>query len=93
VQEDIKLNRLIYKIVPRRAEEPEFWRLYFSQVLYALESVKAHGSYPPPAAPRARAPLPPAAAGPSTGSQAFRAGRAQKAPAPPPVEESACVVS
>ena len=48
VQEDIKLNRLIYKIVPRQADESEFWRLYFSQVLYVLDCVKKHGRYPPP---------------------------------------------
>ena len=31
VQEDIKLNKIIYRLVPRKCEESEFWRLYFSQ--------------------------------------------------------------
>lgn len=48
VQEDIKLNKIIYKLVPRRLAESEFWRLYFSQVLFVLDSVKVHGKYPPP---------------------------------------------
>ena len=36
VQEDIGLNKIIYKLVPKRMAEPEFWRLYFSQVLHVL---------------------------------------------------------
>ena len=48
VQEDIKLNKIIYKLVPRKIDESTFWRLYFSQVLYVLDSVKTHGQYPPP---------------------------------------------
>ena len=58
VQEDIKLNRIIYKLVPKKLEESEFWRLYFSQVLYVLASVKEHGMFPPPPPPP---PPPPAA--------------------------------
>jgi len=48
VQEDIKLNKLVYKLVPRKLTESDFWRLYFSEVLFVLDSVKAHGQYPPP---------------------------------------------
>ena len=59
VQEDIKLNKIVYKLVPRKIDESEFWRLYFSQVLFILESVKVHGQYPPPPPPP---PEPPAAA-------------------------------
>ena len=69
VQEDIKLNKISYKCVPRKVEEAEFWRLYFSQVLYVLDSVKACGQFPPPPPPpqekaRKVAPPPP----PSDGS-------------------------
>ena len=32
VQEDIGLNKIIYKLVPRKCSESEFWRLYFSEV-------------------------------------------------------------
>ena len=53
VQEDIKLNKIIYKLVPRKMEESEFWRLYFSEVLHVLDSVKVHGQYPPPVRARA----------------------------------------
>uniref|UniRef100_A0A7S4B2G2 BSD domain-containing protein n=1 Tax=Chrysotila carterae TaxID=13221 RepID=A0A7S4B2G2_CHRCT len=50
MQEDIKLNRLTYVLVPRRISESDFWRLYFSKVGYVLDSVKEHGTYPPPQA-------------------------------------------
>lgn len=56
VQEDIKLNKIIYKLVPRHLDESEFWRLYFSQVLHVLQSVKLHGTYPPPPPLPTRAP-------------------------------------
>ena len=61
VQEDIKLNKLTYKLVPKKLEESEFWRLYFSQVLHILDSVKLHGTYPPPPPPPPRQPAPPPA--------------------------------
>lgn len=32
VQEDLNLNKLVYKCVPRKLSESEFWRIYFSQV-------------------------------------------------------------
>jgi len=60
VQEDIKLNRLTYCLVPKRLSEGEVWRLYFSKVLHILDSVKVHGTYPPP-----KAVEPPAAAAPA----------------------------
>ena len=78
VQEDIKLNKIIYKLVPKKLEEAEFWRLYFSQVLFVLDSVKVHGQYPPPAPP------PPPAETPSKADA--------KAPPPPP-QDSSCVLS
>lgn len=68
VQEDIKLNKIIYKLVPRKLSESDFWRLYFSEVLYVLDSVKTHGQYPPPV--RARE------------STAERASMSRAAPAP-----------
>ena len=52
VQEDIKLNAIVYKLVPRRISESEFWRLYFSQVLHVLQCVKVFGAYPPPPPPK-----------------------------------------
>ena len=57
VQEDKGLNKMIYCLVPRKMEETDFWRLYFSKVNYIIDSVKTHGTYPPPA-PK---PAPPAA--------------------------------
>ena len=48
IQEDIKLNKLTYALVPRRLDESSFWRLYFSKVLWILDCIKAHGTYPPP---------------------------------------------
>lgn len=70
--------------MPRRAEETEFWRLYFSQVLYVLDCVKEHGCYPPPAAK-------PAA------DAAFSRGAARKSTLdgvpPPEEEESLCSIS
>ena len=51
VQEDSRLNKLVYKLVPKKLEESEFWRIYFSQVLFVLDSVKVHGQFPPPAPP------------------------------------------
>lgn len=78
VQEDIKLNKIIYKLVPKKLEESEFWRLYFSQVLFVLDSVKVHGQYPPP----------PPAEPENTGGQ-----KASKKVPPPPPSESSCIVS
>ena len=74
VQEDIKLNKIIYKLVPRKVSEEEFWRLYFSKVLYIIDSVKEHGVYPPPPPP----PPPPPAAAP-TADEAFAARTPKKA--------------
>jgi len=48
VQEDSKLNKIVYRLVPRKLEESEFWRIYFSEVLFVLDSVKTTGQYPPP---------------------------------------------
>mmetsp|Transcript_9328 Transcript_9328/g.27248 ORF Transcript_9328/g.27248 Transcript_9328/m.27248 type:complete len:107 (+) Transcript_9328:249-569(+) len=48
VQEDGKLNKLTYACVPRKLSESDFWRLYFSKVLYVLDSVKVYGTFPPP---------------------------------------------
>ena len=85
VQEDIKLNKIIYKLVPRKLEEGEFWRLYFSEVLFVLDSVKAHGQYPPPPPP------PPAAHG--ANDPARRPGKqAGKAAAPAADEASSCAI-
>lgn len=58
VQEDAKINKLTYACVPRRMDESDFWRLYFSKVLYILDSVKQHGTYPPPVAEPSAAPPP-----------------------------------
>ena len=80
VQEDIKLNKIIYKCVPKKLEESEFWRLYFSQVLYILDSVKVHGKFPPPPPPP-----PPVGKGGTTKGVA---------PAlPPPPDGSSCILS
>ena len=49
VQEDNRLNKLTYLLVPKRCNESTFWKLYFSKVLYILDCVKTHGTYPPPA--------------------------------------------
>ena len=49
VQEDQKLNRCVYCLVPRHLSESDFWRLYFSKTLAILDSVKQHGTFPPPA--------------------------------------------
>ena len=49
VQEDQKLNRCVYCLVPRHLSESDFWRLYFSKTLAILDSVKTHGTFPPPA--------------------------------------------
>ena len=75
VQEDIKLNKIIYKLVPRKVSEEEFWRLYFSKVLYVINSVKEHGVYPPPPPP------PPPAAAPAADAEAFAARTPKKAAA------------
>lgn len=32
LREDIKLNKIIYRLVPKKCTESEFWRLYFSEV-------------------------------------------------------------
>ena len=56
VQEDIKLNKIVYKLVPKKTDESDFWRLYFSEVLYVLDSVKTHGQYPPPPPPEPEKP-------------------------------------
>lgn len=77
VQEDIKLNKIIYKIVPKKLEEAEFWRLYFSQVLFVLDSVKTYGQYPPP-------PPPPKEQTPA---------KKVDVKVPPPPSESSCVIS
>ena len=53
VQEDTGLNKLIYCLVPRKMEEADFWRLYFSKVNYIIDSVKTFGVYPPPPPPPA----------------------------------------
>ena len=82
VQEDIKLNKIIYKCVPKKLEESEFWRLYFSQVLYILDSVKVHGKFPPPPPP----PPPPVGKGGTT------KGVAPTLPPPPP-DDSSCILS
>ena len=47
VQEDARLNKMVYRLVPRKLTESDFWRLYFSEVLFMLDSVKKHGQYPP----------------------------------------------
>ena len=79
VQEDIKLNRIIYKCVPRRCEESEFWRIYFSQVLHVLECVKKHGQYPPP-------PPPPEAVAAKSDDKLFRRGEVRAVERPPVVQ-------
>ena len=81
VQEDIKLNKIIYRLVPRRLSEDEFWRLYFSKVLHILESIKTHGVYPPP---------PPPPPPPPQDADAFVKGAPRKAAAPP--EDDSCLV-
>ena len=64
VQEDIKLNKIIYRLVPKRLREEEFWRLYFSKVLYIVACVKEYGVYPPPPPPPQEAPPPTVEAAP-----------------------------
>ena len=81
VQEDIKLNKIIYRLVPKKVEESEFWRLYFSQVLYVLDSVKAHGQYPPPPPP------------PTEPAPAFKKGAVRQLPPPEASSGSSCIVS
>jgi len=88
VQEDIKLNKIIYRLVPRKLEESEFWRLYFSEVLFVLECVKVHGVYPPPPPPP---PPPPEAK--EAGGTAVKAGeKGKKVARPPPEDEPSCAV-
>ena len=81
VQEDIKLNKIIYKLVPRKTTESDFWRLYFSQVLFVLDSVRTHGQYPPPP--------PPPPPQPSGTSDVVR----KVAPPAPPPYGSTCLIS
>ncbi|KAL1520289.1 hypothetical protein AB1Y20_021881 [Prymnesium parvum] len=72
--EDIKLNKIIYRLVPKHLTEEQFWRLYFSKVLYILDSIKQHGVYPPPSPPPAPAAAPveaPAPAAPTKTSLLF----------------------
>ena len=76
VQEDIKLNKIIYKLVPRKIDESEFWRLYFSEVLFILDCVKAHGQYPPPPPP------------PPTSKDGLRAGKPSAVQISPPPDSS-----
>ena len=49
MQEDQKLNRCVYCLVPRHLSESDFWRLYFSKTLAMWDSVKTHGMFPLPA--------------------------------------------
>lgn len=79
VQEDKGLNKMIYCLVPRKMEETDFWRLYFSKVNYIIDSVKTFGVYPPP--PPKPPPEPPKKAKPD-------ARTAQAAPA----DESSCLL-
>ena len=81
VQEDIKLNKIIYKLVPKKLEESEFWRLYFSEVLFVLDSVKRHGQYQPP-------PPPP----PADVAGGKKEAKKPVVPPPPP-SESSCIIS
>ena len=48
VQED-QAQPLRLRLVPRHLSESDFWRLYFSKTLAILDSVKTHGTFPPPA--------------------------------------------
>ena len=39
----LKLNKIVYKLVPKKTDESDFGVTYFSEVLYVLCSVKTHG--------------------------------------------------